>query len=256
MTEIVEEAAAGRRGVGTTNHCVHGKDAVVEEILDWRPSEYFTLNWQMPIPGCPKVKTTYELTGTDEGTAVAMRMERPRSTKDRAFLEQMLPGLAPIFEAGIAALTPLVADEMARRASESDAVPEPALPESGGAVPRGSCRFDGGLFVVALTAALAADLIGGRHAVRVAHLHAGARLTTSRPRPSRPRWTEYNAFTAHLRERGTMLAGEALDGVATATTVRVVDGRTITTDGPFAETKETLGGFYLVEAADLDEAIA
>jgi len=67
---------------------------------------------------------------------------------------------------------------------------------------------------------------------------------------------EYNAFTAHLRERGALLAGEALDGVATATTVRVVDGRTITTDGPFAETKETLGGFYLVEAADLDEAIA
>ena len=53
-----------------------------------------------------------------------------------------------------------------------------------------------------------------------------------------------------------MKAGEALDSVATATTVRVVDGRTITTDGPFAETKETLGGFYLVEAADLDEAIA
>jgi hypothetical protein len=66
---------------------------------------------------------------------------------------------------------------------------------------------------------------------------------------------EYNAFTAHLRERGAMLAGEALDGVATATTVRVVDGRTIATDGPFAETKETLGGFYLVEAADLDQAI-
>src|SRR3954464_11016915 len=67
---------------------------------------------------------------------------------------------------------------------------------------------------------------------------------------------EYNAFTAHLRERGALLAGEALDGVATATTVRVVDGRTITNDGPFAETKETLGGFYLVEAADLDEAIS
>jgi hypothetical protein len=66
----------------------------------------------------------------------------------------------------------------------------------------------------------------------------------------------YDVFTAHLRERGAMLAGEALDSTATATTVRVVDGRTITTDGPFAETKETLGGFYLVEAADLDEAIA
>ena len=63
-------------------------------------------------------------------------------------------------------------------------------------------------------------------------------------------------FTQHLRDRGAILAGEALHSTATATTVRVVDGRTITTDGPFAETKETLGGFYLVEAADLDEAIA
>ena len=67
---------------------------------------------------------------------------------------------------------------------------------------------------------------------------------------------QYDVFTKHLRDRGAMLAGEALDSVATATTVRVVDGRTITTDGPFAETKETLGGFYLVDAADLDEAIA
>jgi hypothetical protein len=66
----------------------------------------------------------------------------------------------------------------------------------------------------------------------------------------------YNAFTDHIRSKGVMKGGEALDSVATATTVRVVDGRTITTDGPFAETKETLGGFYLVEAADLDEAIA
>jgi hypothetical protein len=66
----------------------------------------------------------------------------------------------------------------------------------------------------------------------------------------------YNVFTQHLRDRGAMLGGEALDSTATATTVRVVDGKTITTDGPFAETKESLGGFYLVEAADLDEAIA
>jgi hypothetical protein len=65
----------------------------------------------------------------------------------------------------------------------------------------------------------------------------------------------YNAFTAHVRERGALVAGEALVSTASATTVRVVDGRTITTDGPFAETKEQLGGFYLVEAADLDEAI-
>ena len=66
----------------------------------------------------------------------------------------------------------------------------------------------------------------------------------------------YDRFTAHLRERKALVAGEALVPTASATTVRVVDGRTITTDGPFAETKEQLGGFYLVEAADLDEAIA
>ena len=65
----------------------------------------------------------------------------------------------------------------------------------------------------------------------------------------------YGEFTAYLRARDAMLAGEALEPTATATTVRVVDGKTLTTDGPFAETKEALGGFYLVEAADLDEAI-
>jgi hypothetical protein len=65
----------------------------------------------------------------------------------------------------------------------------------------------------------------------------------------------YGEFTAYLRARDAMIAGEALEPTATATTVRVVDGKTLTTDGPFAETKEALGGFYLVEAADLDEAI-
>jgi hypothetical protein len=58
-----------------------------------------------------------------------------------------------------------------------------------------------------------------------------------------------------LRREGRMLAGEALQPVETATTVRVDGGRVSTTDGPFAETKEQLGGFYLVEARDLNEAI-
>jgi hypothetical protein len=66
----------------------------------------------------------------------------------------------------------------------------------------------------------------------------------------------YDAFTAHVRGRGAYEAGEALGSTTTATTVRVRDGRTLTTDGPFVETKEALGGFYLIEAADLDEAIA
>ena len=65
----------------------------------------------------------------------------------------------------------------------------------------------------------------------------------------------YGAFTADVRQRGIFRAGEALEPTNTATTVRVRDGRTITTDGPFAETKEFLGGFYLLECRDLDEAI-
>ena len=59
-----------------------------------------------------------------------------------------------------------------------------------------------------------------------------------------------------LRDKGQYVSGEALQPTATATTVRVRDGKTLTTDGPFAETKEALGGFYLVEAKDLDEALA
>jgi hypothetical protein len=65
----------------------------------------------------------------------------------------------------------------------------------------------------------------------------------------------YATFTADIKARGLFLGGEALTPTATATTVRVADGQTLTTDGPFAETKEALGGYYLIEARDLDEAI-
>ena len=63
-------------------------------------------------------------------------------------------------------------------------------------------------------------------------------------------------YTAGIRKKGNYIAGEALQPVATATTVRVKNGKTLTTDGPFAETREQLGGFFLVDAKDLDEAIA
>ena len=66
---------------------------------------------------------------------------------------------------------------------------------------------------------------------------------------------EYFAFTDAIRKSGQYLAGNALQPVSTATTVRVRSGKTSTTDGPFAETTEQLGGYYLVEAKDLNEAI-
>jgi hypothetical protein len=66
----------------------------------------------------------------------------------------------------------------------------------------------------------------------------------------------YNVFTKALVDAGAMRGGEALQDGKTATTVRFHNGNKVVTDGPFAETKEEFGGFYLIEAADLDEAIA
>jgi hypothetical protein len=66
---------------------------------------------------------------------------------------------------------------------------------------------------------------------------------------------EYFAFTEDTRKNGKYIAGEALQPTPTATTVRVRNGKISTTDGPFAETKEQLGGFYLIEAQDLNDAI-
>jgi len=66
---------------------------------------------------------------------------------------------------------------------------------------------------------------------------------------------QYRAFGAWLEASGIKADGEALQPTTTATTVRVRDGKTLTTDGPFAETKEQLGGYYLIEAKDLDQAI-
>jgi hypothetical protein len=67
---------------------------------------------------------------------------------------------------------------------------------------------------------------------------------------------EYMTFGQGIRKSGNYVGGEALQPVSTATTVRVKNDRTLTTDGPFAETKEQLGGYFLVEAKNLDEAIA
>ena len=65
---------------------------------------------------------------------------------------------------------------------------------------------------------------------------------------------EYRTFTESIAAQGIMQGGAALRPVATARTVRVRDGRATVSDGPFAETREQLGGYYLIEAKDLDEA--
>jgi hypothetical protein len=66
---------------------------------------------------------------------------------------------------------------------------------------------------------------------------------------------EYGAFGESIKQGGQFIAGHRLHPTNTATTVRIRDGKMSTTDGPFAETKEQLGGFYMIEARDLNEAI-
>lgn len=75
------------------------------------------------------------------------------------------------------------------------------------------------------------------------------------PEQQQAQMAEYFAFNKIAQERGVYVGAETLHPVHTATTVRVRDGKTLTTDGPFAETKEVLGGYYLFNCKDLNEAI-
>ena len=79
------------------------------------------------------------------------------------------------------------------------------------------------------------------------------------PQPETPEFGElmanYRSAGEGFNAAGVMLAGEALQGVQTATSIRIRDGKTELTDGPFAETKEQLGGFYMFECETLDDAI-
>jgi hypothetical protein len=82
-----------------------------------------------------------------------------------------------------------------------------------------------------------------------------AELGTMTPADRKNMTAEYGVFTQSIIQSGHFKAGDGLQPTSTATTVRVREGKTFTTDGPFAETREQLGGYYLVEAKNLDAAI-
>ena len=85
---IIENSGSKRRGVGTENHCMHGKDAIVEEVLDWRLSDYFTLSTLLPIPGAPKIMLTHAFQDRTNGaTHIEMRVAKPKP-KDKAFVDK------------------------------------------------------------------------------------------------------------------------------------------------------------------------
>src|SRR5258707_15751527 len=86
-------------------------------------------------------------------------------------------------------------------------------------------------------------------------IYDNEKIWTDMPEAERTKlFGEYMQFTTDIKASGHHIAGDALQPVHTATTVRVRNGKTTTTDGPFAETREQLGGYYLINAKDLDEA--
>ena len=88
--EVRESVSGARRGVGTTNHCMHGPHAIIEEILDWRPFDYLTLTTLLPVPNAPKVPMSYVFSETEGGgTHVEIRLARAKP-KDAAFLEHVV----------------------------------------------------------------------------------------------------------------------------------------------------------------------
>ena len=128
---VDEQPTAPRRGVGTTNHCMHGADVLVEEILDWRPTDYVTHRTTMPNGF--KAVSTFAFEEVPEGTRVRVLVTWGKNRRERdelAFVPQLMAG---IFEPGQAKLHAVLADEMARRAQASaDLPPEPVPPASAG----------------------------------------------------------------------------------------------------------------------------
>jgi Protein of unknown function (DUF2652) len=105
---LIEHSGNRRRGVGTKVHCLHGKDAIIEELLDWRPFDYFTLSALLPIPGAPKVVMTRALQERPNGTTyLEMRIAKPKA-KDMAFAEQIVPKFKEDVTKAIGSLRQLV----------------------------------------------------------------------------------------------------------------------------------------------------
>ena len=132
ITALTTESDTGRREVGATNHCMHGQDAIVENILDWRPYDYVTVLTTMETPGgAISFRNTLELEPTSQGTVVHMRFARPESDHERTILEGMLPMFQGKFDSDRVALQTLVATKLRER-SERGAEPELPTPRADG----------------------------------------------------------------------------------------------------------------------------
>jgi uncharacterized protein YndB with AHSA1/START domain len=130
VTGVDELPTAPRRGVGTTNHCMHGAEVIIEQILDWRPTDYVTHRSTMQN-GFQAV-STFAFQDDPEGTRVRVAFTWGKNRREREALAATVHDfIADVVSRGQAALREILVEEMDRRASlAADAPPEPAAPES------------------------------------------------------------------------------------------------------------------------------
>jgi uncharacterized protein YndB with AHSA1/START domain len=128
---IPDSGPRGRRGIGTVNHCMHGKDVIIEEVIDWEPPDHVTYRSLVPAPGAPKLLNTFQLSDIGDGrTGLVFRFARPRTKKDRAKAEELIAELDEAIKGDMAALQSALADAMA--VAPGAEPPEPELPQSRG----------------------------------------------------------------------------------------------------------------------------
>ena len=128
VTEVEEVKAAtgGRRGPGSANHCMHGKDAVIEEILDWRPYDYVTDRTILDTPSGPvKVLHTVEFEPGVTGTTIHFRYAAPRTKREKELMKVIGPAYGQALESGLPELIAQLDATFAAR--EADRGPEPEL---------------------------------------------------------------------------------------------------------------------------------
>jgi uncharacterized protein YndB with AHSA1/START domain len=122
---VVEKTAKGRRGAGTQNHCMHGKDAIIEDILDWRPFDHITLTTLLPVLDAPKILMSYAFDERADGcTHFEVRFAKPKP-KDLPFYEHIWPNVQSKFAGEFEILRTLLAEQ-----AKTAAADEPPLPVS------------------------------------------------------------------------------------------------------------------------------
>ena len=127
VTEVtITGATGGRRGPGSANHCRHGKDAVIEEILDWRPYDYVTDRTILETPSGPvKVLHTIELEPVAAGTTIHLRYGAPKTRREKALMEGIGPAYGQALQGSLPTLVAQLDAALASR--DADRGPEPEL---------------------------------------------------------------------------------------------------------------------------------